>query len=97
MKELVEVIAKSWVENPDEVVVTQKEKAQWNAGGIAPAQNFYHQTGSWDGKTYKALNSSELTPNLWVAFSHDKQTEIVLKDDFYVDDEGVLIINTEVH
>ena len=37
MKELVEVIAKSLVENPDEVVVTETEKVIGRQGRIAKA------------------------------------------------------------
>ena len=38
MKELVEVIAKSLVENPDEVVVTETEKEQSDMGKVIGKQ-----------------------------------------------------------
>ena len=50
MKELVEVIAKSLVENPDEVVVTETEKEDkpYPPGGVCPACGAGAQPGAFD-------------------------------------------------
>lgn len=57
MKELVEVIAKSLVENPEEVVVTQKEDDRTIVLELKVAQNDMGKVIGKQGRIAKAIRS----------------------------------------
>ena len=58
MKELVEVIAKSLVENPDEVVVTETEKARYMDAGAVETQLLFLLMKVLDGRHIRFLQRS---------------------------------------
>ena len=57
MKELVEVIAKSLVENPDEVVVTQKESGKTTVIELKVAPSDMVKVIGKQGRVAKAIRS----------------------------------------
>ena len=73
MKELVEVIAKSLVENPDKVVVTQTEDDKAIIVELKVAQSDMGKVIGKQGKIAKAIRSV-------VKAASDKETKKVLVD-----------------
>ena len=57
MKELVEVIAKALVENPDEVVVTEKEEGKNSTVELRVAQSDMGKVIGKQGRIAKAIRS----------------------------------------
>ena len=57
MKELVEVIAKALVENPDEVVVTEKEEGKHITVGLHVAASDMGKVIGKQGRIAKAIRS----------------------------------------